>query len=62
MGLHCCMITKDATPNGEKPRNKVTLTASTSLWGILTVINVCKSKVKSNLGIMDGGIKMWNYF
>lgn len=44
-------------PNGKKPRNHVTMTATTSLWGIFSVINDCKPKTKRNLGIIDGDIK-----
>lgn len=44
-------------PNGKKPRNHATMTATTSLWGIFSVINDCKPKTKSNLGIIDGDIK-----
>lgn len=61
--LICCIITKDALsyllPNGKKPRNHVTMTAATSLWRIFSIINDCRTKTKSNLGIIDGDIRMW---
>ncbi len=43
-------------PNGKKPRNHVMMTATTSLRGIFSVINDCKPKTRTSLGIIDGGI------
>ena len=59
--LMCCVIGKDAPsyrkPNGGKPRNHVTMTATTSLWSTLSVINDCKQGMKSNLGVIDDDMK-----
>lgn len=44
-------------PNGERPRNHVTLTATASLRRIVGVINDGKLEMKNNLGVIDGDTK-----
>ena len=66
MGLICCIIMKDVRsyplPNGKKPRNHVTMTATISLWGIFSVINDCKPKTKKQFRNYWWWQKWWGSF